>query len=119
MSQVALEINGRTYTVACDDGEEEHLTELAEFVNKHVTDLAGSIGQVGDSRLLLMASLVVADELSDALQRIEELEATVAALQTSGEAVGAEAQEASLVLAEVLDRASQRVEEIAAHFNRV
>ena len=117
MSQVSLEINGRTYTVACDDGEEEHLTELAEFVNRHVSDLAGSIGQVGDSRLLLMSSLVISDELADALQKIGELEATVTALQLSGEGMGEKAQDASLVLAEVLDRASQRVEEIAAHFD--
>jgi len=119
MSQVSLEINGRAYTVACDDGEEDHLTELAEYVNKRVSELAGAIGQVGDSRLLLMSSLVISDELADSLQKIGELEATVAALQQSGEALGEKAQDAGLVLAEVLDRASQRVEEIAAHFDQV
>ena len=119
MSQVSLEINGRAYTVACDDGEEEHLTELAAYVNKQVSDLVGSIGQVGDSRLLLMSSLMISDELADSLQKISELESTIAALQQSSEALGEKAQDASLVLAEVLDRASQRVEEIASHFDQV
>lgn len=118
MSQVTLEINGRNYTVACDDGEEEHLRELSEYVNKHVTDLAGAIGQVGDSRLLLMTSLMVSDELADALQKISELEDTVAALKVSSNGAAVEAEDAGDVLAEVLDRASSRVEEIAAHFNR-
>ncbi|TNE40204.1 MAG: cell division protein ZapA [Alphaproteobacteria bacterium] len=118
MSQVSLEINGRLYTVACDDGEEAHLTELAEYVNKHVVELAGSIGQVGDSRLLLMASLMVADELAEALQRVGELEDTIATLKVSAQGAAAEAEDAGDVLAEVLDRAAARVEEIAAHFNR-
>ena len=118
MSQVTLEINGRSYTVACDDGEEEHLSELAEYVNKHVTNLAGSIGQVGDSRLLLMASLMVSDELAEALQKIGELEDTVATLKMTGDTATEQADDAGDVLAEVLDRASKRVEEITSHFNR-
>ncbi|TNE58756.1 MAG: cell division protein ZapA [Alphaproteobacteria bacterium] len=118
MSQVSLEINGRLYTVACDDGEEGHLTELAEYVNKHVEELAGSIGQVGDSRLMLMASLMVADELAEALQRVSELEDTIATLKVTANGAAADAEDAGDVLAEVLDRAAARVEEIAAQFNR-
>ncbi|WP_422004159.1 cell division protein ZapA [Pyruvatibacter mobilis] len=55
MPQVTVKINGRSYTLACDDGEEEHLEGLAAYLDKHVTTLAQGVGQVGDQRLMLMA----------------------------------------------------------------
>ena len=74
MAQVTVLVNGRNYTLACEDGEEEHLTALANFIDSRVAELGRSIGQVGDARLMLMASLVVADELAVAHERVEELE---------------------------------------------
>lgn len=74
MSELALTINGRSYTVACDDGQESHLQRLAGHIDQKVTDLAESVGQVGEPRLLVMASLLIADELSEAYARITELE---------------------------------------------
>jgi cell division protein ZapA len=62
MPLVNVLVNGRAYTIACDDGEEDHLRELGTFVDKRVQELTGSVGQVGDTRLLLMAGLVIADE---------------------------------------------------------
>ena len=65
MAQVTVVINNRKYDIACDDGQEKHLTNLAQYVDGKVSDLVASVGQVGDARLLVMASLLVADELSD------------------------------------------------------
>ncbi|PKQ05665.1 MAG: cell division protein ZapA, partial [Alphaproteobacteria bacterium HGW-Alphaproteobacteria-11] len=53
MGQVKVSLNDRTYTVACGDGEEDHVRELAAYMNKHMTALAQEVGQVGDARLLL------------------------------------------------------------------
>ena len=72
MAQVVVTVNGRPYTMQCDDGQEEHLTELGQLLDDEVTTIKGSVGQVGDIRLLLMSGLVIADRLSDALKRIEE-----------------------------------------------
>ncbi len=116
MSQITLEMNGRSYTIACDDGEEEHLTELAEYLSKHVTELAESIGQVGDTRLILMAGLVLADELAESLSRIDELEVSIARLKQTHNAQADGTEAAGEVLAELLDKATQRVEEIAVRF---
>ena len=58
MPQVDVLINGRRYQIACDKGQEEHLSQLAEYVDKRVQGLVGSVGQVGDARLLVMISLV-------------------------------------------------------------
>ena len=66
MSEISRTINGRNYTVACEDGQEEHLGTLAEYVKTQVEDLAGSVGQIGDARLMLMVALLISDELSDA-----------------------------------------------------
>ena len=65
MAQVSITINGRSYDIACDDGQEAHLARLAEYVDRRVAELVSMVGQVGDSRLLVMASLLVADELED------------------------------------------------------
>ncbi len=67
MPQVAVSINGRSYPVACESGKEDHVAKLADYVNSKVGMLTKSVGQVGDTRLLVLASLLVADELSDAL----------------------------------------------------
>ena len=73
MAQVSVIINGRKYQVACDDGQEAHLSRLADYVDKRVGELVAAVGQVGDARLLVMATLLVADELSDAYAELEVL----------------------------------------------
>ena len=74
MAQVSVTINGRSYQIACDDGQEANLTRLADYVDKRVGELVAAVGQVGDDRLLVMASLLVADELSDAVTRLDGLD---------------------------------------------
>ena len=65
MAQVDVLINGKSYNVACDDGQENHLLQLAGYVDQRVQELVNSVGQVGDARLLVMASLLISDELSE------------------------------------------------------
>jgi len=65
MSQIEVTINDRDYKVACEDGQEDHVRQLARYVDKHIENLTASLGQVGDARLLVLASLVIADELSE------------------------------------------------------
>lgn len=65
MGQVAVTVNGRSYEIACDDGQEDHLVRLARDFDERVRNLVAGIGQVGEARLLLMAGLLIADELSD------------------------------------------------------
>ena len=66
MGNINVKINSRTYQVACNDGEEEHLLELADFVEKRVQQLVSSVGQVGEARLLVMMGLLLSDELTEA-----------------------------------------------------
>jgi cell division protein ZapA len=62
MPLVNVMVNGRAYTIACDDGEEDHLRQLAATVDAKTREVLTSVGQVGDTRLLLMAALLIADE---------------------------------------------------------
>lgn len=78
MAQVTITINGRTYRLECGDGEEAHLLGLADRISRLVDEMRAKFGQIGDDRLLLMAGLTIADELSEARRLIADLEAEVA-----------------------------------------
>lgn len=65
MGQVSVSVNNQRYTLACRDGEEDRLLTLARLVDGKVRMLTARLGQVGDTKLLLMAALLVADEMDD------------------------------------------------------
>lgn len=64
-AQVSISIVGRTYEIACDEGQEQAVMALARNVDKRATELMRSVGQVGDARLLVMLALLMADEIGD------------------------------------------------------
>lgn len=66
MAQIELKIGGNAYTVACRDGEEGHLTKIAEIVDTKAQDARQAVGSVSEVRQLLFASLLLADELDEA-----------------------------------------------------
>jgi cell division protein ZapA len=73
VSQISVAINGRSYPVACDDGQEDRIRKLADYVSGKVSDFAKTAGQVGEARLLVLASLVLADELAEATETLRRL----------------------------------------------
>jgi cell division protein ZapA len=113
MGQVTVHVNDKAYTISCGDGEEPHLKELAAAVNQHVTDLANEVGQVGEARLLLMASLLISDELSDALQKSRMLEEEIEKLSGARASAEERSSESENAIAEVLDGAAKRIEELS------
>ncbi len=101
MAQVTLRINGYAYTLGCQDGEEPHLQAMAEAVEKRI-ERAKSLGAYsGESRLLVMAALFMADELHDATAELQ-------AMKKSRAAPGERSK------AERISRLAERAEEIAA-----
>ena len=107
MAHIDVEINGRSYPIACDDGQEAHIQELAVYVNQKVSQLVASVGQVGDARLLVMASLLLADELADAYADLDE------AKDVEEGAKGA-AQRMETRAAQAIEALAARIEGIAA-----
>ncbi len=113
MAQVIVTVNKRPYTMQCEDGEEPHLEELAQLLDSEVAGIRGTVGPVGDIRLLLMAGLVVADRLSEALKRVEELQEQVVGLRGSKN-TGKEIEEKA---SERLDVAAKRLDSLAREMN--
>ena len=64
MSQVNVTINGRQFRMACEDGQEDHVTDLARDLDARIEGLRAKFGEIGDTRLTVMAALTVADELA-------------------------------------------------------
>jgi len=107
MAVVDVMVNGRTYPVACDDGQEDHLIDLAQYIDKRVAELAKTMGQVGDARLILMASLLVADELSEAVESADTLKQTLVERQEGSEN---EAEATFATLASRIENIAARLE---------
>jgi cell division protein ZapA len=103
-----VSINGRRHQLQCADGEEPRLRRLAAYVDARVAELAKQHGQVGDARLLVLAGLLIADELSDAYDEVKRLKSAVEAQSRQGEEQAAEAMNRLAVRLEQLADALQR-----------
>jgi cell division protein ZapA len=104
MPEIEVLVNGRSYRLACEDGEEDRLVQLAEHIDTHAKALSKVAPRASDAQLLLMAGLMVGDELTDALDRVEELETNARQAKSEGAGVAAQA---------LLDGAARRIEELA------
>ena len=107
MPQVEITVNGRRHMMQCGVGEEGRVRQLASYVDHRVTNLARGQAQAGDARLLLMASLMVADELSDAIDEIKRLKA---ALDERGADAERQAAAAVELVAQQLDAIAAQLE---------
>src|SRR4051812_46553672 len=72
MGQVVVKVNGREFPLSCADGQEPRIRRLAQYVDAKVGDFTKILGQVGEARLVLLAALVIADELSDANEALQQ-----------------------------------------------
>ncbi len=107
MARVSVSINGRKYQIACEDGQEAHLARLAGYVDNRISELVASVGQIGDTQLLVMASVLIADELSDAYRELESLRS----MDHGGAAARADAEEH---LGLIMESLADRIENVAA-----
>ncbi len=112
MPLVNVTVNGRAYTIACDEGEEEHLKELAGHVDAKVRELTGSVGQVGDQKLMLMAAVLITDELLEARARLEGHAKKVGELSEAQAELSGRAGQSEDRAARTLEDAAKRIENI-------
>jgi cell division protein ZapA len=111
--EVNVEINGRKYRMACEEGQQQHLIGLAERFNTHVEGLKGAVGEIGDNRLTVMAGIAVVDELAEAEKRIKALETEVLVLTRAGQEVAAEIEALEAKFATKLSDAAKALEGVA------
>jgi Uncharacterized protein conserved in bacteria len=113
MPEVNVEINGRRYRMACEEGQQQHLIGLAKRFNDQVEGLKGAVGEIGDNRLTVMAGIAVLDELAEAERRIRALEEQVGELTRAGQEIASEYEELEQQFAERLTAAAATLEGVA------
>jgi cell division protein ZapA len=118
MAPVTVTINGRQYRMACEDGEEDHLTRLADEFNRRVEELRGNFGEIGDSRLLVMAAITVSDEVAEAKKRIARLEGELAGLQEARVQAAGRSQATQAATVAALNAAAERIERVTRSLNQ-
>ncbi len=113
MAQISVTIAGRAFRMACEDGEEEHLTGLAATLDARIGDMRKAFGEIGDQRLTVMAAISLADERLDALARLARLEEDMARLRESARGATMLAEDSARQIAQSIDEAAARIEAAA------
>jgi cell division protein ZapA len=116
MGQVSVTLNGRTYRLECGEGEEAHLIELAEYLGTHVEAMKRKFGQVGDDRLILMGSLVLADELWELRRQMAEMKTAIAEARRDKSVADESARSLQSDLAARVGSVAQRLELLNERF---
>lgn len=117
MAQVTVTIDGKAYRMACEEGQEGHLEELATRFDQYVGHLKGQFGEIGDLRLTVMAGIMVMDELSELNRRLKSLETQVETLKRSRDDALSDNAKAEEVLATALSEVTAQIQEIVAKVN--
>jgi cell division protein ZapA len=118
MTQVSVTINGRQFRMTCEDGQEGHLVNLARELDARIGALRTKFGEIGDTRLTVMAAITVADELAEAGARIKRLEEEIAVLQSAQVVTSDHNKAAQAAIASALGAAAERVESITKRLNQ-
>lgn len=114
MAEVTVTIAGRNYRMACDDGQEPHLLKLGDLVDQKIADMRASFGEIGDMRLTVMASIVIADELAETKNRIAALEEKLDRLRNADANALAASEHETSEAVELVDHLAERLEILGA-----
>ena len=114
MAQVSVTIDGKVYRMACNEGQEEHLIDLAQRFDRYVTHLKDSFGEIGDQRITVMAGIMVMDELVELQKRVRGMEAEIASLRKTRDDALLKADKIDAAVSTTLEELAQRIEAVAA-----
>jgi len=118
MSQVSVTINGRQFRMACEDGEEARLQRLAQDLDASIAQLRTRFGEIGDTRLTVMAALTLADELAETKEKLQRLEPELATLQNASVASAGHSEATHAAVVAALNAAAERIEDITRRLNQ-
>ena len=114
MAQVNVTISGKSYRMACEDGQEEHLAIMADRVNESIEQLRARFGEIGDQRLTVMAAITLADLNAENERKLQQLKAEVAGLEEARAAVVERQAGVEAEIARAINEMAARVEALAA-----
>ena len=113
MAQVSVTISGRVYRMACDDGQEDHLSRLARDIDARIGQLRSAFGEIGDTRLAVMAAIMVADELTELRKRLRNVEQEIEGLRDARRSEVSRIEASERAFADAIDGAAERLERLA------
>ncbi|EAV45679.1 cell division protein ZapA [Roseibium aggregatum] len=113
MAQITVTINGKSFRMACDDGEEERLMGLAARFDGWINDLRGAFGEIGDQRLTVMAGIMAADQLSELERKVAGLEEQLADARKQQVAALDNMSQNEEELSRAVNTAAARIESLA------
>ncbi len=114
MAQVTVTIDGKSYRMACDEGQEEHLLDLSQKFDRYIGHLKTSFGEIGDHRLAVMAGIMVMDELSELQRRVKGMESEIGTLRKTRDEALTKADKNDAALIGVISAVAERMEGLAA-----
>lgn len=114
MAQVTVSIDGKAYRMACEEGQEQHLEELAAGFDRYVSHLKSQFGEIGDLRLTVMAGIMVMDELHEVTRRLDRLEQEAEELRKGREGVLSEVSKSEEAIAHALGELTTQIQGMAA-----
>ena len=112
MAQVTVTIDGKAYRMACEEGQEDHLTDLAAGFDQYVGHLKSQFGEIGDLRLTVMAGIMVMDELSELKRKLAACETDIAALRSARDGDSEHHQQHEQLLVSTLGDLAARIESL-------
>ena len=120
MPQVNVEINGRSYRLSCGDGEEEHVIALSRRIDKHASSVGKASTPAAEIQSLVMAALMLADELEEAETKAEELSSQVSGLKDSGVGGAPDERIAEMehAISDMLDKAATEIESVVVDLEK-
>jgi len=118
MGQVSVTINGRQFRMACEDGQEDHLIDLARDLDERIEGLRAKFGEIGDTRLTVMAALTISDELGEMGERLKLLEQQLVTAQDAHVATSDRNRAAQAAIAAAMTAAAERIESVARMLNQ-
>ncbi|WP_417678440.1 cell division protein ZapA [Roseibium sp.] len=118
MAQINVTINGRSFRMACDDGEEDRLLGLAERFDGWINELRGAFGEIGDQRLTVMAGIMATDQLVELEKKVARLEEELATVRDAGSVAREALDRREAETASAIATAAQKIEVLAESLTR-
>ncbi len=114
MAEISITINGRNYGIACDDGQEKRVRELAGYVDARLREIARAGAASNESHLLVLTTIILADEIADL--RVSGGRAVAAPVASSGISMSDDEEEA---IVSAIDLLAARIDSIASSLQKI
>ncbi len=115
MGEVSLDINGRTYGIVCDDGQEARVAEVGQYVNQRAQDIAAAGAAANDTHLLALTSLLLADEIKE----LHDTKGTSMPQAAQPAAPQRVSEEDERLIVEAIDHLAARIETVADRLQKI